>query len=304
MRARRLVLIVSALVLVAGGFLLRSQLGDDPAGATPSPTPKLKIGADEVTVETPRGTYVARHVRPSARYQKPELLGADQLVLGNEVTGTGAPVVVFATDANQHITDVMVGGVTTESRRGPSTWWLASKDGVELAWDAQGFSDWTIERNGNLVTKAGDGHHLDPVQATTATRYTISRAGDPTAYAARLPVYDDSLIGKDVTAVGELTSPGGATVPGATVHASRETACDDVLANPSAPVSERTADADRQQLTDVLMGRDGIRSVGMSSCGSQPVVVVGTKNLSAQVPAQGLGGTPVIAYKQRPIYAF
>jgi hypothetical protein len=296
------------MLAVTGVLVVQAQSGEDSpeTGSTRDapPTPKLAVSADAVTIEAPRGTYVMRYARPSARYEKPEPLGADELAMTTADVVPGPPVVMLSTAADKRITDVMVAGVTVASRRGPRMQWLMGKDGVELVWDAQGSSDWTIERNGNLLTKAGDGHHVDPVPATDGTRYTISRAGDPTAYVARLPDYEDSLIGKDVRRVGALESPAGVTPPGATVFASRRDACDDVLASPAEPVSEQTADADREHLTGLLMGRDDIRSVGMSSCGSQPVVVIGTKNLSARVPAQGPGGTPVIAYKQRPIYAF
>jgi hypothetical protein len=309
MRVHPLAVIGSALVLaVAGALLVQARSGDDAAESSPpsgaSSSPRMSVTADEVRVRAPKGTYVVRHVRPGASFEKPELLGAGSLVLDRTEADAGPPVVLLPTAAGNEVADVMVVGVTAVSRRGPRTQWLSSEHGVELVWDARGFSDWTIERNGNLVTKAADGHHVDPVPPAAATRYTISRVGDPTAYVAQVPALDDSLIGEDVTTIGALRSPAGVSPPGATVFATRRDACDDVLASPAQPVSERTADADRQHLTDDLMRHDDIRSVGMSSCGSQPVVVVGTKDLSASVPAQGPGGTPVIAYKQRPIYAF
>ena len=116
----------------------------------------------------------------------------------------------------------MVLGNFVSKRQVGKIQWIMSKDGVELAWDAAGFSDWTVERNGTPLTTEGDGHYFDPFPVTEATRYVISHvekvevewdgktvmADKPTTYIALMPLYDDSLIGKQVDMIDSPESPG------------------------------------------------------------------------------------------------
>lgn len=118
---------------------------------------------------------------------------------------------------------------------------------------------------------------------------------------------DGSHVGKD-DSVTRQTSGDGFEPAWATIHASRYEGCDAILAANFEPVSDETVDADRVHLTEELMlsgPLDGdVRSVGRTSCGNLPVVIVGVKHGSVKVPAYGPGGTPVLAYRQRPAVAF
>ena len=117
---------------------------------------------------------------------------------------------------------------------------------------------------------------------------------------------DGSDVGKGDSVTHQ--TPGDESPPALTkIYASRYEACDVILANNSESVSDATVDADRVHLTEKLMsGPPGgnVRSVGRTSCGNLPVVVVGVKHYAVKVPAHGPGGTPVLAYRQREIVAF
>lgn len=94
----------------------------------------------------------------------------------------------------------------------------------------------------------------------------------------------------------------------ATVYPSRSGACDAIVANNSEAVPDETVSADRRYVSSKLMPMppvdNNVRGVGQGSCGTLPVVVVYAKNQSAEVPAYGPGGTPVMAYVQREFVAF
>ena len=117
---------------------------------------------------------------------------------------------------------------------------------------------------------------------------------------------DGSDLGRDDSVTHQ--TPGDESPPALTkIYASRYKACDVILANNSEPVSDATADADREHLTEELRsGPPGgdVRSVGLTHCGNLPVVVVGVKHYAVKVPAYGPGGTPVLAYRQREAVAF
>ena len=109
------------------------------------------------------------------------------------------------------------------------------------------------------------------------------------------------------TAEPTVSSTADAPARFATIHSGRGEACADILRVNSTPVSEETADADNRYFGEQLIGNGAsgnVRSVGRSSCGNLLVVVVGMKISTARLPAYGPGGTPVLAYKQRPVSAF
>ena len=118
---------------------------------------------------------------------------------------------------------------------------------------------------------------------------------------------DGSHVGKDDSVTHQ--TPSDESQPAwSKIYASRYEACDVILASNSEPVSDETADADREHLAEEWLRSgppDGdVRSVGPSHCGNLPVVIVGVKHGSVKVPAYGPGGTPVMAYRQREAVAF
>ena len=118
---------------------------------------------------------------------------------------------------------------------------------------------------------------------------------------------DSSDLGKDDSVTHQ--TPSDESQPALSkIYASRYEACDVILASNSESVSDETADADRDHLAEELIFSEPIdgdvRSVGLSSCGNLPVVVVGVKHYAVKVPAYGPGGTPVMAYRQREAVAF
>ena len=118
---------------------------------------------------------------------------------------------------------------------------------------------------------------------------------------------DGSHVGKD-DSVTHRTPSDESQPPWSKIYTSRYEACDAILASNSEPVSDETVESDRVHLTEVLFRSqplDGdVRSVGRTSCGNLPVVVVGVKHEAVKVPAHGPGGTPVLAYRQREAVAF
>lgn len=104
-------------------------------------------------------------------------------------------------------------------------------------------------------------------------------------------------------------TPTGSPEPArATVHSSQSEGCSAILAADPERVSDETAEADTEWMSEKFFGDhpsdNSFRLLVRSSCGDLPVVVIGVKNSSVEVPSYGPGGTPVIAYRQPKIVAF
>ncbi|KAA1376344.1 hypothetical protein [Aeromicrobium fastidiosum] len=117
-----------------------------------------------------------------------------------------------------------------------------------------------------------------------------------------------AVLGDDPRPPSASPSPTTPDSPWATAHRSIGERCDDVLTRGGPRVSEQTADADREYMTEQLMGgppdTGDIRSVGLSSCGDLPVVSVGVRHDRVRIPAIAPGGTPVVVFRELPIVAF
>lgn len=235
MKGKRGLIVLSSVVLIAAGAVtIKTRSGDGPGNSTrpedpPSAVgetakdraPLLSVSPKEVSFEVPQHSYVSYFDSRLDGHRKPEPLDAGPLTLrkSNETIGQ---IAIFVTDQDKKIKDVMVlGNFVTKDQVG-NLQWLMSKDGVELAWNAENFSDWTVERSETPLTTEGDGHYFDPAPVVQPTRYVVSHveqvevevggekvmADKPITYVALMPLYDDSLIGKHIDTIGSQKSPG------------------------------------------------------------------------------------------------
>ena len=235
MKGKRVLIVLSLVALIAAGAVaMKARSGDGPASSTSpeEPTaavsetakdrvPLLSVSPKELTFEVPKGSYVSYYDSGSDQHQKPEALDAGPFTLRTSDERIGQ-IAIFVTDQDKKIEDVMVIGNFVTKHQFAKIQWLMSKDGVELAWDTDGFSDWTVERSGTSLTTKGDGHYFDPVPVAEPTRYRTSHvekvevevdgktviADKPTGYTALMPLYDDSLIGRHIDTIGPQKLPG------------------------------------------------------------------------------------------------
>ena len=236
MKGRRVLVVLSLVAVIAAGAVAITATSEDGPGRSTSPeeptaavsettrdrAPLLSVSDESVRFQVPQGSYISRPDRGSAEYHEPEPLDAGPLTLRRSEGNVGGHIAIFVTDQDKKIEDVMVIGNFVTKRQVGKLQWLMSKDGVELAWDTDGFSDWTVERSGTSLTTKGDGHYFDPVPVADPTRYVTSHvekvevevdgetvmADKPTGYTALMPLYDDSLIGRHIDTIGPLQVPG------------------------------------------------------------------------------------------------
>ncbi|MGJ9424106.1 hypothetical protein, partial [Aeromicrobium sp. CF3.5] len=189
---------------------------DPPAPSTKATNgaPRLTLGDEEVSVEVPQRSYVSYSDRRTTQYREPEPISAGQLTLSTS-DDIGGEVTIFVTRPDKRIKDVLVFGNYVTARQVVHMQWLMSKDGIELAWKALAFSDWTVERGDVVLTSEGAGRFFDAVSLDEPTPYQISHvkkvevqtdgrtviADKGTSYLGYLPPYDDSLIGKHIDSV-------------------------------------------------------------------------------------------------------
>ena len=235
MKGKRILIVLSLVaVIVAGAVAITARSGDGPGSSTSpeEPTaavsetardrvPLLSVSDESVRFQVPQGSYISRPDRGSAEYREPEPLDAGPFTLRTSDERIGQ-IAIFVTDQDKKVEDVMVIGNFVTKRQVGKLQWLMSKDGVELAWDTDGFSDWTVERSGTSLTTKGDGHYFDPVRIAEPTGYVTSHvekvevevdgktviADKPITYIALMPLYDDSLIGRHIDTIGPQKSPG------------------------------------------------------------------------------------------------
>ena len=236
MKAKRVLIVLSSVALISAAAVAikatsgdgprRSALPEEPTAAVSETArdraPLLRVSPKELTFEVPKGSYVSYYDRVSAEYHEPEALDAGPFTLRSSDKSAGHHTAIFVTDLDKKIEDVMVIGNFVTKHQFAKIQWLMTKDGVELAWDTDGFSDWTVERSGTSLTTKGDGHYFDPVPIAEPTGYRTSHvekvevevdgktvmAEKGTGYSAPVPVYDDSLIGRHIDTIGPQKSPG------------------------------------------------------------------------------------------------
>ena len=241
MKGKRILIVLSSVAVIAAGAVAITVRSGDGPGSSTSPeepttavsetarnetdedrVPLLSVSDESVRFQVPQGSYISRPDRVLAEYHEPEPLDAGPLTLRRSEGNVGGHIAIFVTDQDKKIEDVMVIGNFVTKHQVGKLQWLMTKDGVELAWDTDGFSDWTVERSGTSLTTKGDGHYFDPVPVAEPTRYRTSHvekvevevdgktvmADKPTGYTALMPKYDNSLIGRHIDTIGPLQVPG------------------------------------------------------------------------------------------------
>ena len=236
MKGKRVLIVLSLVaVIAAGAVAMKARSGDGPGRSTSpeEPTaavsetakdraPLLSVSPKELTFEVPQGSYVSYYDSGSDQHQKPEPLDAGPFTLRRSDENVGHHVAIFVTDQDKKVEDVMVIGNFVTKHQFAKIQWLMSKDGVELAWDTDGFSDWTVERSETSLTTKGDGHYFDPIPVTDPTRYVIEHiekvevevdgktviADKSITYIALMPKYDNSLMGRHIDTIGPPKLPG------------------------------------------------------------------------------------------------